>query len=70
MSIKVNGETLALSAPQLSVADVLTQNGVENLGTVSVQLNGEFLDQAAYRTTRVKAGDEVDFLFFLGGGGL
>jgi len=35
---------------------------------VSIQLNGEFVVRDDYDSTLVKEGDEVDFLYFMGGG--
>ena len=36
---------------------------------VSVELNGEYLDRDVFDSTPVKDGDEVEFLYFMGGGG-
>jgi sulfur carrier protein ThiS len=33
-----------------------------------VQLNGNFVKTADLAVTRVKEGDEIDFLYFMGGG--
>jgi thiamine biosynthesis protein ThiS len=35
---------------------------------VSVQLNGEFVESNLYDSTKVKDGDEIDFLYLMGGG--
>jgi sulfur carrier protein len=35
---------------------------------VSVQLNGEFLKREEFDSTLVREKDEVDFLYFMGGG--
>jgi len=35
---------------------------------VSIQLNGEFVVRDDYDSTLVNEGDEVDFLYFMGGG--
>jgi sulfur carrier protein len=37
---------------------------------VSVQLNSSFVKRDAYEQTVIKENDEVDFLFFMGGGSL
>jgi sulfur carrier protein len=42
---------------------------VEQPDMVSVQLNGEFVDRPSYASTQLKERDEVDFLYFMGGGG-
>ena len=35
---------------------------------VSVQLNGKFLSKDQYASSQLNDNDEVDFLYFLGGG--
>ena len=35
---------------------------------VTVELNGEILERESFATTQVKDGDEVEFLYFMGGG--
>ena len=35
---------------------------------VSVQINGEFVDRGDFNSTLVNDNDEVDFLYFMGGG--
>jgi sulfur carrier protein len=68
MNIKVNGESQAVGKASLTVAELLTLNKVEQPETVSVQLNGKFIDSKLYPATHIKENDEVDFLYFLGGG--
>jgi len=68
MQVVVNGKTEAFSAPALTVAELLQISGVESAEMVSVQLNGEFVDRADYGRVSLKEQDEVDFLYFMGGG--
>lgn len=70
MNIKVNGETKSFSSQTLTINALLKANNVENPQLVTVQHNGNFVDQAQYAAEIVKENDEVDFLYFLGGGGL
>ena len=35
---------------------------------VSVEYNGEILDRENFDSTAVKDGDEIEFLYFMGGG--
>jgi sulfur carrier protein len=35
---------------------------------VAVQLNGEFVEMSSYSSTYIKSGDDIEFLFFMGGG--
>lgn len=65
--LKVNGVAQDVSLP-LSVLDVIQQNNVFQPDMVSVQLNGEFALKENYSTTLLKEGDEIDFLYFMGGG--
>ena len=66
-TIKVNGESQEVVLP-MTVEELIKQNNVENPELVSVQVNEEFLDRNEYAKRQVKDGDEVDFLFFMGGG--
>jgi sulfur carrier protein len=66
--ITVNGEPQAIQEETITVAQLLIHNKVEMPEMVSVQLNGEFLDRQFFETTTLKHADEVDFLYFMGGG--
>lgn len=66
-TIKVNGESQEVVLP-MTVEELIKNNNVENPELVSVQVNEEFLDRNDYAHRQVKDGDEVDFLFFMGGG--
>ncbi|KMQ52838.1 thiamine biosynthesis protein ThiS [Chitinispirillum alkaliphilum] len=68
MEISVNGEKKILEGSELSVLELLQTNKVDMPDMVSVQLNGEFVQRQQYKTALVKDGDEVDFLYFMGGG--
>jgi sulfur carrier protein len=68
MVIRVNGELQTIEKEPTSVAELLALNKVERPDMVSVQLNGNFVDKADYASTTLAASDEVDFLYFMGGG--
>jgi sulfur carrier protein len=68
MNMIVNGETQKVADTPLSIAGLLDLNHVESPEMVSVQLNGEFVDRKKYQDTLLKEQDEVDFLYFMGGG--
>ena len=68
MSILINGEERTLEGTGISILDLLKANGVESVEMVSVQRNGEFVDRSEYATTFASEGDEIDFLYFMGGG--
>ncbi|MDR2120467.1 MAG: sulfur carrier protein ThiS [Tannerella sp.] len=65
--IKVNGEPQEVTLP-LSVADLLQQNRILQPEMVSVQINGSFVEREHFADTEIKPDDEVDFLYFMGGG--
>lgn len=67
MKIKVNGAPQEIETG-LSVTDLLVRNKVEQPDMVSVQLNGEFVQRDRFTATVFREGDEVDFLYFMGGG--
>jgi sulfur carrier protein len=68
MIITVNGEEQTWEESAVNIADLLAANKVDKPDMVSVQLNGAFVDKKDYGTKKVVANDEVDFLYFLGGG--
>ncbi len=67
MQIKVNGTAQEIETG-LNVVGLLRRNKVEQPDMVSVQLNGEFVQRDRVAATVLKEGDEVDFLYFMGGG--
>jgi len=68
MNIKVNGKEQAFDKDSVSVSEMLTLCDVNQPDMVSVQLNGEFVNKESYANASVKEGDEIDFLYFMGGG--
>ena len=65
--IKVNGTRQEIKAG-LSVAGLLVRNNVEQPDMVSAHLNGEFVQREHFVAAGFHEGDEVDFLYFMGGG--
>lgn len=68
MKVIVNGEVFEADDSALTVARLLQLKEVESPDMVSVQLNGEVIDRGLYETTPVGANDEIEFLYFMGGG--
>jgi len=68
MQIKINGESAELQKDHLNIADLLVIKEVESPDMVSVQLNGEIIDRSQYQAQAIKENDELDFLYFMGGG--
>ena len=66
-SIKFNGKTQDLVNP-VSLTELIKTNNVSQPSLVSIQLNGQFVLREDFDKTIVKDGDEVDFLYFMGGG--
>ncbi len=67
MVVVINGKNSEIQS-EFSVTELLKIQQVENPELVSVQLNGEFLYRDKYDSTLIKEKDEVDFLYFMGGG--
>ena len=65
--IKVNGEAQTVELP-LNVTQLIRLNNVDQPDMVSVQVNEEFADRADWDSIQLNDGDEVDFLYFMGGG--
>jgi len=68
MQIKVNGKDESVDKDSINVAEVLKVFDVKQPDMVSVQLNGEFVNKDDYESTEVKEGNDIDFLYFMGGG--
>ena len=47
---------------------LIVDEKVENAEYVTVTLNDDFLDKEAFETTVIKEGDNIEFLYFMGGG--
>lgn len=66
--IQVNGKVQEFETPTVSIIELIKLNNVQQPEMVSVQLNGEFVNRNEFGTILVKDKDEVDFLYFMGGG--
>lgn len=65
--IIVNGEAQEVETP-ITVEELIKKNDVNQPEMVSVQVNEEFLDRNEYKQRQLNEGDEVEFLYFMGGG--
>lgn len=65
--ITVNGEKQEVELPK-TVAQLIKDNNVLQPEMVSVQLNEEFVNRTDFETVELKDGDEIEFLYFMGGG--
>jgi sulfur carrier protein len=68
MNITINGEKKTLTQSNLTITELLHTENVKMPEMVTVEHNGEILDRTAFATTSVAEGDEIEFLYFMGGG--
>ena len=69
LRVKVNGESLQLEK-SLNIDDFLVAVNAEQPEYITVQRNGEFVERDNFSKTFVEDGDEIEFLYFMGGGQL
>ena len=67
MKVKVNGEAVNLEK-SLNINDFLIEVKADQPEYVTVQKNGEFLQRDDFDKIFVEEGDEIEFLYFMGGG--
>lgn len=67
MRISVNGEQIDCGNG-LTVSELLTEQKVKMPEMVSVEVNGEILRREAFEKTALRENDNVEFLYFMGGG--
>ena len=67
MIITINGNEEVVPE-SISVTELLIEKDVETPEMVSVELNDEILDRIIFETTYLKKDDQVEFLYFMGGG--
>ena len=68
MTLTINGKREEVNAERLSVVELLKLKDVAMPDMVSVQVNGDILNKTDYAATLVKENDQVEFLYFMGGG--
>ena len=69
MKIKINDTVTEVPDGQ-TVTELLAHQKVKMPDMVSVQLNGTIVERNVFPSTRVHENDSVEFLYFMGGGGL
>ena len=67
MEIVVAGEKKEVKEG-LTIAELIEIENVETPEYVTVSINEEFVDQNAFASHIIKNGDEIEFLYFMGGG--
>ncbi|MCA1765344.1 MAG: sulfur carrier protein ThiS [Desulfobulbaceae bacterium] len=69
MQISINGERRQIDVEELTISALLAMEKVEAPEMVAVQVDGHIIDRRVFQQTKIGAGAEVDFLYFMGGGG-
>ena len=67
MKITVAGEAKEFEEG-ITVSKLIELENVETPQYVTVSVNEEFVDSGAFESTALKDGDNVEFLYFMGGG--
>lgn len=67
MKITVDGDVKEVK-DGITISELIEQENVETPEYVSVSVNEEFEQRANFDTTKLKDGDVVEFLYFMGGG--
>ena len=67
MKITVDGDVKEVK-DGITISELIEQEKVETPEYVSVSVNEEFEQRANFDTTKLKDGDVVEFLYFMGGG--
>ncbi len=68
MRIIINGEAEEINEAELTVSRLLNIKNIESPDMVSVQVNDTIVDRADYDHKQISQDDEVEFLYFMGGG--
>lgn len=67
MVITVAGDKKEV-AEGLSLTDLIKAENIEMPEYVTISVNEEFVEKEKVESTVLKEGDEVEFLYFMGGG--
>ncbi len=68
MNIKINDQDVVLEQDEITISELLTHQQVKMPEMVSVEHNETIVDRQRFDTHTVTEGDEVNFLYFMGGG--
>ena len=53
---------------ELTIQQLIEKENVENPLYVTVTINDEFMQRDDFETRKIKDGDVIEFLYFMGGG--
>ena len=69
MNLTVNGKKAAIADKEsLSISGLLDELNVADPLYVTVELNGDIMERINFDNIVVRDGDEIEFLYFMGGG--
>lgn len=68
MKLIVNGKEETINREEITVVELLKDMNVKMPDMVSVQLNRDILLRKNYDSIYMNENDEVNFLYFMGGG--
>ncbi|MGE5581730.1 MAG: sulfur carrier protein ThiS [Bacillota bacterium] len=68
MNLIISGKSEEISLSKRTILELLQVKKVEMPEMVSVELNGVILRQPEYAATLLKDGDQIEFLYYMGGG--
>ena len=69
MNLTVNGKKMSIADKEsLSISGLLDELNVADPLYVTVELNGDIMERINFDGIMVRDGDEVEFLYFMGGG--
>lgn len=66
MVVKINGKGEEIEEGS-TIASVLSGKGVR-IEMVAVERNGQFIDKSLFDNTHIADGDEIEYLYYMGGG--
>ncbi len=69
MKITINGELVEFQETSLTIEQLLKLQNVQWPDMVTVEHNNSILERSQLATTQVKDGDEIELLYYMGGGG-
>jgi len=67
MKIKANGNEVQIER-EMTIFEMLDVLNVSMKEYVTVQINGQIIPRSDYDKVIVKENDEIEFLYFMGGG--
>ena len=67
VKVKINGEEAEITEA-VSIDELLKIQKVKMPDMVTVEHNGDILDRDQFAVVRIQEGDEIEFLYYMGGG--